>query len=194
MFHYCAKILLTELNNYVQAKTNIGYPPITMAISGNYSLESNAYRHIIMRLVDISVALSANANEYIPQGEGFILRKAPETFSLYFLLSINDQENESALLRNLELLAYVSAFFQKKSHFDSCDTPLLQQVNMNNFSVELVKLSATERSMLWTSLRIPYTPSLLYKVGLVFVADTTMGMEIVPTFSSLDSGVHASRE
>ncbi len=183
MLHHCTSIILSEANRYIQSKTNVKGPAICLSILGNSQVESKSLKGIIMRLVDItSVELCSNPNQYVPQGDGFILRKAPEAFSLYFLFSIDYKAPD--LLKNLELLAYVAAFFQNKSHFDTSNTPILQEVGMENFSIELVKMTASERSMLWERLDMPYSPSLLYKAGLIFIGDATMGLNVVSAISS----------
>ncbi|ROT46933.1 Pvc16 family protein [Candidatus Cardinium hertigii] len=187
MLHNCASAILSEVNGYIQSKVNLAKPPVSFVILGNTPLDSKSPKGgVMMRLVDItSMELCSNRSEYVPQGDGFIVRKIPEAFSLYFLFSIDYKESD--LLRNLELLAYVAAFFQHKSHFDTSNTPVLHQMGMENFSAELVKTTASEKSMLWTSLHIPYSPSLLYRVGLVFVGDATMGTKRVPAFSSFET-------
>ena len=186
MLHHCTNTILSEVNRYIQSKTNTKENHVTFAILGNSQIESKNPKGIVMRLVDItSVELCSNPNQYVPKGDGFVVRKMPEAFSLYLLFS-TDYYKESNLLKNLELLAYVAAFFQHKSHFDTCNTPDLQQFGIESFSVELVKMTTSERHMLWTSLHVPYSPSLLYKAGLIFVGDATMGLNVVSAFSSLD--------
>ena len=183
MLHHCTSTILSEANQYIQSKTNIKGPAISLSILGNSQVESKSSKGIIMRLVDItSVELCSNPTQYVPQGDGFVLRKAPEAFNLYFLFSTDYKALD--LLKNLELLAYVAAFFQNKSHFDTSNTPILQEMGIESFSVELVKMAASEKSRLWESLHAPYSPSLLYKVGLIFIGDATMGLKAVSAFSS----------
>ena len=183
MLHHCTSIILSEANQYIQSKMNVKGPAISLSILGNSPIESKSSKGIIMRLVDItSVELRSNPTQYVPQGDGFVLRKVPEAFSLYFLFSTDYKVAD--LLKNLELLAYVAAFFQSKSHFDGTNTPILQEVGIESFSVELVKITPSDRSMLWGSLHTPYSPSLLYKVGLIFIGDATMDLKVVSAFSS----------
>ena len=183
MLHHCTNIILSEANRYVKSKVNTQQSPISIAILEKSKIESNYTNGIIMRLVDIaSVELRSNPNEYVPQGDGFVMRKAPEAFNLYFLFSTSYKE--SSFLKDLEILSYIAEFFQHKSHFDTQNTPSLQEIGMENFSVELVKMTTSEKSMLWNSLNVPYSPSLLYKIGLIFVGDTAIGFKISSVFSS----------
>ncbi|WP_342265093.1 DUF4255 domain-containing protein [Cardinium endosymbiont of Philonthus spinipes] len=183
MLHHCTSTILSEANQYIQSKANVKGPAISLAILGNSQAESKSSKGIMMRLVDItSVELCSNPTQYVPQGDGFIVRKVPEAFNLYFLFSIDYKPSD--LLKNLELLAYVAAFFQTKSHFDGSNTPILQEIGIESFSVELVKMTPPEKAMLWESLHAPYSPSLLYKVGLIFIGDATMGLKVVSAFSS----------
>ncbi|MBX9890110.1 MAG: DUF4255 domain-containing protein [Amoebophilaceae bacterium] len=184
MLHHCTDIILSEANYYLQSKTAMKEAPVTMAILGDPGLESKQTRGIIMRLVDIAaVDLNSSPNEYVPQGSGFVVRKAPGAFSLHFLFSM--VYKETFLLKNLELLSYIAMFFQHKPHFSLQNTPALQEAGMDSFSVELVKMNTTEKAMLWKSLAVPYSPSLLYKVGLVFLGDSTVSQRVSSAFSSL---------
>lgn len=182
MLHHCTSTILSEANQYVQSKTNVKGPVISLAVLGNSQVEGKSSKGIMMRLVDITlVELCSNPTQYVPQGDGFIVRKAPEAFNLYFLFSVDYKASD--LLKNLELLAYVAVFFQNKSHFDTSNTPILQGIGIESFSVELVKMSTSEKSMLWENLQVPYSPSLLYKAGLIFIGDATVGLK-VSAFSS----------
>lgn len=186
MLHHCTSIILSEVNQYIQFKTNVKESAISLAILGNSAEGGKASSGVIMRLVDIaSVGLCSDPTRYVPQGHGFVLRKAPEAFNLYFLFSTGYKASD--LLKNLELLTYVAVFFQNKSHFDTSNTPVLQEIGIESFSIELVKMTVSEKSMLWKSLHEPYTPSLLYKVGLMFIADATIDLKVVSAFSSLES-------
>ncbi|HLP34984.1 MAG TPA: DUF4255 domain-containing protein [Amoebophilaceae bacterium] len=171
MFHHCTNILLTELNHYIQSKMDLPGPFVSTAMISNSRIESKYPNGIGMHLVDIvPVPLRTNSNEYVPHEGGFVVRKLPEAFSLYFLFSIANIPSD--FLKNLELLAHVAACFQQKSHFDQQNTPSVQEYGMESFSVELVKMSASEKSKFWRSLQAPYSPSLLYKVGVLFVEET----------------------
>jgi len=181
MLHHSTSIILAELNRYLQARLKLKEPPVALVVLN--SAEAKDSKHITMRLVDIScVELRSSPNEYIPQGDGFVMRKAPEAFSLYFLFSIGYKE--SVVLNNLELLSYIAIFFQNKSNFNIQNTPSLQEVGIESFSIELVKISETEKSMLWTKLGCPYSPSLLYKMGLIFLGESVVSPNVSPAFSS----------
>lgn len=82
MLHHCTHIILAESNRYLQSKAALQEPPIAIAVLGDPS-EGKHSKGIIMRLVDIvSIELGSSPNEYVPQGDGFVVRKAPGAFNL----------------------------------------------------------------------------------------------------------------
>lgn len=58
--------------------------------------------------------------------------------------------------------------------------PMLQQLDLSNLSLELMKLSYQEKSALWTCIGAPYMPSVLYKLGIIPVEDKGATRSIVP--------------
>lgn len=183
MLHHCTSAILSDLNQYIQSRLSLKLPPVSLAVLTASQTENKPSQGIVMRLVDITpVDLCTNPTQYLPQKAGFFVRKAPQAFHLYYLFSIDYKS--SNILKDLELLAYVAAFFQTKSHFDSCNTPILQEVAIESFAIELVNMTLLDKSMLWQNLNMPYSPSLLYKVGLIFIGDATMDLKVVSPFLS----------
>lgn len=181
MLHHFSNIILSEANNFIKTKLNLSQndSPITITVLGNTPKDIQPSQGIFMRLVDItSVELQSNPNEYILQNQGFAIQKSPETFYIYFLFS-TDYINAN-LIKNLEILSYIVEFFHNKSFFDIQNTPELQTMGISNFSVELIKLTPSEKHMLWQSLSIPYSPSLLYRVGFIFIGESYKGSNVVP--------------
>lgn len=145
-----------------------------------------AYDHkIIMSLVDIRPEDSNhNPTKYIQQGNNYVLRTVPMNFYIYLLFATNFK-GENALA-GLRYLSAIIALFQAKNTFTPQNTPSLQVNGLGEFSISLVKLDYQEKSALWSSLQTTYTPSVLYKVGMIPIADTPMPYPEIPAINDID--------
>jgi len=175
VFEFCLRALLNELNAYINAKTGLAEEPVIYANPSEYitSLAGQTDNKVVMSVVDIwQEGLTSGAKEYIPQGNKYISKNQPLIFSLYILFATYFQTKPA--LAGLSYLSSVIAFFQHKNHFTQQNTPLLQQKGLDNISVSLVNLTYQEKSALWTGLGMAYRPSVVYKVGMIAIADMSM--------------------
>lgn len=176
MFDFFINTLLTELNAYSNAKTGLTEERIIYAHPQEQAklVDDQAANKVVMSLVDLlQESLNSGAKAYIPQGNKYITKNQPLTFSFYLLFATYFKANQA--LEGLRYLTSVIAFFQSKNHFTQQNTPALQQADLDNLSIDLVNLNYQEKSALWTYLGTSYRPSVLYKVGMISVADQTMG-------------------
>lgn len=185
MLHHFTNAVLNEANSFIKSKlrSDDKEQAVVLSMLNNTHEKSKSHPKIIMRLVDIaSVELHSNPNEYVFQDTYFAIKKQPETFYMYFLFSTD--YTDTNLMKNLELLSYIAEFFHNKPFFDGQNTPALQAIGIENFSIELVTLTSIEKNMLWQNLDMPYRPSLLYKVGFVFIGGSYKGSNIVPVIDN----------
>ena len=179
MLHTCLSIILTELNSYIRARTGVAEEQVILANLGEVDTShASGSKKVVMSLVDIvREELGDSAKEYIPQGNSFIAKNPPVTFSLHLLFSSCFPTSHA--LEGLRYLSLVIAFFQSKNYFDSENTPALQPVNLESFSMQLVDLGHEEKSALWSCMGTHYRPSVLYKLGMIAIEDTEdMGLHI----------------
>ncbi|MCG8339815.1 MAG: DUF4255 domain-containing protein [Cytophagales bacterium] len=182
MLDRCLNVILTEINSYIHTKGKEGDSSDDKVIVADLASQegvgdSTRENKIIMSLVNISKEeLGSNAKQYIPQGNGYIAKNPPLTFSLYILFSNYFKSRQ--LLEGLGYLSMVIAFFQSKNHFTVQNTPSLQENELDNISVELIELSAQEKSSLWGYLGVKYLPSVLYKVGIIPIEDDMFVKEV----------------
>jgi Pvc16 N-terminal domain len=107
------------------------------------------------------------------QPDGTTQRVQPEIrLNLYVLFVANYQQYEDALSN----LSAVIQYFQNQRLFTHQNTPELSD-NIEQLVIELITQSFSELNEVWGALRLPYQPSLLYKVKMVVyqgdVADGT---------------------
>jgi hypothetical protein len=100
--------------------------------------------------------------------DGTVQRVDPEIrLNLHILFVPHYQQYEDTL-RNLSAIIQ---YFQNHRLFTQNDSPELD-VNIEQLMIELVAPPISEQSQIWSSLRAPYRPSVLYKVKtVVFEAD-----------------------
>jgi len=180
--------LLTEANSYIKTKTAsiedqvicLNYTDLQISPApGTYD------NKIIMSLVDIRQEdNNHNPQKYIQQGNHYVLRTVPMNFYIYLLFATHFKGEQA--LAGLRYLSSIIAFFQSKPTFTTQNTPSLQVDDLGEFSISLVKLDYQEKSALWSSLQATYTPSVLYKVGMVPIADTPTRYPEVPAITDID--------
>lgn len=173
MFHSCLSFLLTEINAYIKARTDVkeAMAHFVSPQSLRSLPETPHDNKIIMSLVDLHrEEVSNSQQEYIPQGNSFIAKKPPIILSLRVLFAAHFHSDQS--IEGLKYLALVIAFFQSKRFFSPKDTPILQELQLNSLAVDLVNLESAAQDALWNRLRAPYMPSVLYKVSNLAIEDT----------------------
>jgi hypothetical protein len=188
MFDFCFKVILNELNAYIQSQ--LDEETVVYANLADYSAdsESKMKNRVVMSLVDIiQEGLNATGKAYVAHGSGYVAVNQPILFRLYVLFSACFQNDRA--LEGLRQLEQVIAFFHHKNDFTAQNTPALQEANLDAISIDLVKLDSQEKQALWSRLRVPYRPSVLYKVGLVPVGDsikeTDMSkLPVIPSFKN----------
>ena len=167
MLDTCLNVLLTELDNYIQAKTGTE----AKIIYAHPEEPTNTTKdQIIMSLVDIVKEESGgDVKSYIPQGNGFVAKSSPVNLSLYILFSASFSPKNA--FEGLKYLSLVVAFFQHKNYFDATNTPLLKQSALDKLSVSWVDLDQQAKSELWKRMGVHYIPSVLYRVGTIPIED-----------------------
>ncbi len=98
---------------------------------------------------------------------GTIQKVQPEIrLNLYVLFVAHYQQYEDSL-RNLSTIIQ---YFQSHRLFTHQEAPELSE-KIEQLAVELVTLSFSEQNEVWGSLRLPYHPSVLYKVKMAVFQD-----------------------
>lgn len=99
--------------------------------------------------------------------DGTIQQVQPEVrLNLYVLFVAHYQQYEDSL-RNL---SSIIQYFQSHRLFTHQDAPELSET-IEQLVIELVTLSFSEQNEIWGALRVPYHPSVLYRVKLIAFHD-----------------------
>ena len=108
--------------------------------------------------------------------DGTVQKVQPEIrLNLYVLFVAHYQQYEDSL-RNLSAIIQ---YFQDHRLITQHDSPELNE-NIEQLVIELVTLSFSELNEVWSSLRLSYHPSALYRVKMVvFQAEAATGMPAV---------------
>ena len=107
--------------------------------------------------------------------DGTVQKVQPEIrLNLYVLFVAHYQQYEDSL-RNLST---VVRFFQNHRMLDHHNTPELSD-NIEQLIIELVTLSFSEQNEIWSALRLPYHPSVLYRVKTIVFQDEEARQEPV---------------
>lgn len=98
---------------------------------------------------------------------GVVQQVQPEIrLNMYVLFVAHYQQYEDSLRR----LSAIIQYFQNHRLFTPQDAPELSD-RIEQLVVELVTLSFSEQNEIWGALRVPYRPSLLYRVKMVVFHD-----------------------
>eukprot|EP01132_Coremiostelium_polycephalum_P000723 gene723-896_t len=174
VFDTCIHTVLTELNNYLRTRAGytetVQYSNYAELYMQELSTSEDHRNRIVMSVVGITPEnMNQNPTRYVPQGNGYIIQNMPINFYLHVLFSANYQGNSA--IEGLKYLSYVVAFFQSKDHFTLQNTPSLQGTSLKEFSAFLVKSDYHQKEALWSGLNTAHTPSLIYKIGTIPIAD-----------------------
>ena len=92
--------------------------------------------------------------------------------NLYVLFVARFKQYEESL----RYLSLIIRYFQQQRVFNQQNAPDLVE-NIEQLVLELITLPFSEQNEVWSSLRVTYHPSLLYKVGMVVFKDEA-GMSV----------------
>jgi hypothetical protein len=170
--------VLTFLKNSLNAHMNSGGKPNDAQEDQVVFLVGQSMDSLNFKLGAISVIMINLEQESVLRTQdmyartllnGVVQKVHPEIrLNLYVLFVAHYQQYEDSL-RNLSA---VIQYFQNHRFFSHQDSPELSE-NIDQLVVELVTQSFAEQNELWGSLRLPYHPSVLYKVRMVVFRDQT---------------------
>ena len=100
----------------------------------------------------------------------------PVYLNLFFLFSASF--NEKLMLDALKFISAVVAFFQNKPVFTPQNSRALGP-GLEKLTFEIFNLNVQEHSNLWSALGAKYLPSVLYKVRVVTIEESTFAPESI---------------
>lgn len=180
-------LLKDKLNNYFRLKANV--PEDKVAFLDGSKMDPLAFPidHVVPLLINVGeerILRPADRYEGIVRG-GIKTQINPTinlNLSVLFVSKFADYE------QSLKFLSLVVKFFQHNPVFDQTNTPGLNPL-IEKLRTELITLSNAEQNTLWSSLRTTYTPSVLYKIGLLAFADDET-LEVVGETRAIHTAVN----
>lgn len=160
------KYVIDKLKNYMSENydKNISF---IYSNCVNIVENDNIKNKIVVSVVNIShEPIDISAQRYIPNGSGYILQKTPLMFYVYILF--RSCFDSKSFIDGLKCLSLIASFFLTNCHFNVKDNEDMLQVGLKDFEVFLQKDCKEYMNRDTYS----YTPSLLYKIGLIEVIAT----------------------
>lgn len=184
------KFVCSEVNKYVIRKMEPALDPsitkwvemgnVARLLDNDSSETDDLKGKAILTLVNIEEdRISKNQNNYSKKDD-LIVYKNPEIYlNLYCLFAVTNKDYE----KSLEQLSHIIQFFQYKNvitHTNSpSDNPQLD-ANVDKLIFDLITMNFEQLNHLWGILGAKYLPSVLYKLRLITIQDTTIEAEAKP--------------
>jgi hypothetical protein len=164
--------LKNNLNAYLSSgeiQTGAQEDPVTFLNGQSFDtlgFQPNSVSLLLIKLEQENLLRSADLYSR-SLADGKVQRVQPEIRLDIFVLFVANYQQYQDGLRNLSA---VIQYFQNHRLFGHQDSPQLSD-SIQQLVVELVTLSFGEQNEIWGSLRLPYHPSVLYKVKMVVFQD-----------------------
>lgn len=175
MLNETLSFLKTSLNNYLRMRGAAHDPQEDQVVflsgqsADTISLKSGAVSLLLVRLEQEKVLRAPDLYQRI-MPDGSVQKSAPEIrLELYVLIVANYPQYEDALKN----LSAIIRYFQEHRLVTHETAPDLSD-DIQQLVIELMSLSFAEQNEVWGSLRLPYHPSVLYKVKMVVYQSDTL--------------------
>ena len=189
MIHHAVAHVIAELNSYLQIRAP-GDPARVVAgsvLNQDGTLNPTVENKVAVTLVNIEPdRVYRDVELYRRQEDGTSERVRPElrvNFYLTFIANLNQYDEA------LKVVSNIVGYFHQNATFAYAEIPDLSD-REGRFTFELYPMSFEKLNHLWAALGAKYTPSVLYRVGLVDLSDTTVE-GLVPPVLEVDAEGHS---
>lgn len=134
--------------------------------SDSFNLRLGAVSAILINLEQDHILRAPDPyTQVLPSGA--VRKVRPEIkLNIYVLFAAHYQQYEDSLLN----ISSVIRYFQTHQLFTHENSPELSD-QIDRLAVELITLSFSDQNEIWGSLRLPYHPSVLYRVKMIVFRD-----------------------
>lgn len=168
--------LVDQVNEYLNARLGPATPDRVVLgniarLADESSGSGNAGNNGVAMLTLVNVEedkASRNPQHFRRLNETIFYQNPSIQLNLYGLFSAHTNNYQTAL----EILAYIVQCFQAQRTFESQSDPNLDP-QIGKLTVELFSLNFEQINHLWSTMGGKYYPSVLYKIRLVKIEDTT---------------------
>ncbi|WP_417591675.1 DUF4255 domain-containing protein [Owenweeksia hongkongensis] len=188
MIHSAIQFIVNFLNKEIQFAHDVDSEIVVagsiMNTDGSVSLGLD--NKMVLTLVNLEQEkVMKNTGDLNALGKGFGKSAPPIYLDMYLLVSANfDSAN---YMEALKMLSTVISVFQVNSFFSNRTHPDLD-AKLGKLTFEIVNLSSSELSHVWSGMGAKYLPSILYKVRMITFNSDQVDKEI-PKISGLGGDV-----
>ena len=139
---------------------------------------ANNLNKILLKIIFIQKEdINSNSQYYVQVGDNFISKKKPIFFSIF--IAVISSFNEEKYLEGIKKLSLVAGFLQNNSSFQKVKHHDMIQNDLEDFVVTSEVYSKEKFG------GVSHFPFLIYKIGLIPVAQNDLIPEIIPSIKNL---------
>lgn len=167
-------IIVQELNQFLKLRFDLNENKILLSsiMDQDGKMSTQEENKILFTLVDIS-------EETVLKNK-FDRRSTGHTSDVFINIKVLCSAYFNALnySDSLKYLTAIISFFHAKPSFNTSNTPNLTNTSINKLNVEMIHQDTNSKNNLWSILGAKYMPSVLYKVGLFIISDSSIKQQI----------------
>ena len=190
MLDIALKFLKDELNTFLLTQT--GSDLISIELSklvdeaGKYAVSEDKIAASIINIEEDRI-FKAQVPEHIYKNGQQIILEPELKLNLYVMFAANFQKTNYD--QALKYISYILTYFQSHPAFTSVEYPTLDP-RIQKLTVELQSLNYEQLNQIWAFIGGKQLPSVIYKVRLVSLQQTTP-TAIQPPAAALDTNLHS---
>ncbi len=174
MFGNILKIVAREVNDYIEANSNLPSGTKLVVLNRPYKADGTlaiSNNSIGLSLLNIEEELdnrSAIVNKRVVDGK--VYRRNPDiTINLQVIFIANFKNDYTT---ELNLITNIIEFFQKKPFFSTKNTDGLSKLDTDKISFKLNTVPLNEQHHIWGLLGDKYLPSIMYTISMIVIKDS----------------------
>lgn len=183
-----------ELNNHLRAQWDADdarQGPVVFLSGEQMEPVSFPLGQVTLLMINLEAETAARPPDLYRRSVEANGQKSPQTIfpglalNLYLLFIARYQTYEESL----RALSQIVRFFQRERFFSAADERYAAALDgqFEKLSMELITLPFTQQNEIWNALRVPYHPSLLYKLKMVVIED--QDPQPAPRVEQIDTAV-----
>lgn len=167
-------IITEELNQFLRLRFDLNEDKVILGplIDQDGKIATQDENKIIFTLVDIAeeTLLKNNVGRKFTGNRPDLFLNLKVLFSAYF--------NSLNYTDSLKYLTAVIAFFHAKPVFNLSNSPSLVSTGIEKLNFDIFHQDSNAKNNLWATLGAKYMPSVVYKIRMLTVSDSTINQQV----------------
>lgn len=167
-------IITQELNQFLRLRFDLNEDKVILGplIDQDGKVATQDENKIIFTLVDIAeeTLLKNKIDRRSTGNRSDLFLNLKVLFSAYF--------NSLNYTDSLKYLTAVIAFFHAKPVFNLSNSPGLGSTDIEKLNFDIFHQDSNAKNNLWATLGAKYMPSVVYKIGLLTISDSTIRQQV----------------